>query len=180
MENTAYIEQETLEERVTARLTELGMSKKELADRIGLSRTTVSRFLSGTYNADTSDIKERLEEWLDSMEDATVEEETAFRLPQKPERYANADYSSIFGLCSRCQKEGEIGMLIGRSGTGKTYSLQDYAKSPRVVYLECDATMGKKDLLADIARGIGLESRYGTLHERKRQIVGQSGLPADH
>lgn len=44
-------------------------------------------------------------------------------------------------MCQSCQEYIGLGIVIGRSGYGKTHTLKEYAKLPRVAYIECDDTM---------------------------------------
>lgn len=53
---------------------------------------------------------------------------------------------------------------------GKTYSLRQYAKLPRVAYIECDDTMSSRDLVEAIERALGIPSGYGTIWRRVNGI----------
>ena len=38
-------------------------------------------------------------------------------------------------------------IVVGRSGYGKTYSLKQYARLPRVIYIECNGVHELQDLV---------------------------------
>ena len=59
---------------------------------------------------------------------------------------------------------------MGRSGYGKTHTLKQYARLPRVAYVECDDTMSARDLVEAIERMLGLPSGYGTIWKRVNGI----------
>ena len=63
-----------------------------------------------------------------------------------------------------------VGIVVARSGYGKTYALREYAKLPRVAYIECDDTMSSRDLVEAIERSIGLPNGYGTIWRRVNGI----------
>lgn len=52
----------------------------------------------------------------------------------------------------------------------KTYSLRQYAKLPRVAYIECDDTMSSRDLVEAIEKSLGIPSGYGTIWRRVNGI----------
>jgi hypothetical protein len=57
------------------------------------------------------------------------------------------DVTSIFGVCQLCQEEKGLGVIVGRSGFGKSHTLKQYAKLGNVAYVECKETMGLKDFI---------------------------------
>ena len=63
-----------------------------------------------------------------------------------------------------------LGIVVARSGYGKTYALRQYAKLSRVAYIECDDTMSSRDLVEAIERSIGLPNGYGTIWRRVNGI----------
>ena len=73
-------------------------------------------------------------------------------------------------MCQSCQEYIGLGIVVARSGYGKTYALRQYAKLPRVAYIECDDTMSSRDLVEAIERSLGLPSGYGTIWRRVNGI----------
>ena len=65
------------------------------------------------------------------------------------------------GVCQACQEYMGLGIIVGKSGQGKTHALKKYAELPRVAYIECDDTMACRDLVEAIENGIGLPKGYG-------------------
>ena len=63
-----------------------------------------------------------------------------------------------------------LGIVVGKSGYGKTYALKYYAKMPRVAYIECDDTMSSRDLVEAIERALGIPQNYGTIWKRVNGI----------
>ena len=77
---------------------------------------------------------------------------------------------NILGVCQSCQEYIGLGIVVARSGYGKTHTLRHYAKLPRVAYIECDDTMSSRDLIEAIERSLGLPSSYGTIWRRVNGI----------
>ena len=142
-----------------------------VASATGYSRTTVSRYLAGKYDADATELEAKLTAYLETLGEAPEVE----RSPLTPGKgggglnfYESQDARNILGVCQSCQDY--LGMGVGRSGYGKTHTLKQYARLPRVAYVECDDTMSSRDLVEAIERTLGLPSGYGTIWKRVNGI----------
>lgn len=176
---------------VNERLKKMCGNKAELAIIIGCSRSMVSQYLSGTYRSDPKTVETALRRWMDETEDeygdgtgrrwseSTGSADTATdaqqvpapgRLPEKIRYFESEDYRKVIGLCQSCQEDRGLGIVVGRSGYGKTHALQRYAQLPRVCYMECDDTMSSKDMLEEIEEHLGLLVQGGTIHSRVKRI----------
>lgn len=143
-----------------------------LANEIpGYSRPTISRYLSGKYEGDISTIEGLLADWLAQRTGEVVEpSEPGKKTGRKPTFFESRDAKAVLGVCQSCQEYIGLGIVVGRSGYGKTYTLKQYAKLTRVAYIECDDTMSSRDLVAAIERALGLPSGYGTIWSRVNGI----------
>lgn len=144
-----------------------------VASATGYSRTTVSRYLAGKYDADATELEEKLTAYLETLGEAPEVE----RSPLTPGKgggglnfYESQDARNILGVCQSCQDYLGMGIVVGRSGYGKTHTLKQYARLPRVAYVECDDTMSSRDLVEAIERTLGLPSGYGTIWKRVNGI----------
>ena len=64
-----------------------------------------------------------------------------------------------------------LGIIVAKSGYGKTHTLKKYAKMPRVAYIECDDTMACRDLVEAIENQIGMpKGSGGTIWRRVNRI----------
>lgn len=144
-----------------------------VASATGYSRTTVSRYLAGKYDADATELEAKLTAYLETLGEAPEVE----RSPLTPGKgggglnfYESQDARNILGVCQSCQDYLGMGIVVGRSGYGKTHTLKQYARLPRVAYVECDDTMSSRDLVEAIERTLGLPSGYGTIWKRVNGI----------
>ncbi|MCI9122281.1 MAG: ATP-binding protein, partial [Oscillibacter sp.] len=145
-----------------------------IAKEIHYSRVTVSRYLSGKYDSDPTGIEARLAEFLANQTGEEIElpppPEPGQKSRQKPRFYESRDAKAVLGVCQSSQEYMGLGIVVARSGYGKTYALREYAKLPRVAYIECDDTMSSRDLVEAIERSIGLPNGYGTIWRRVNGI----------
>lgn len=175
-----YMAGKTLAERVNDILSETKMTKKDLSDCTGYSRTAVTQYLGGKYNSDPAGIEEQLEKFVREHEEGagkqTVVEYAAKGGPvpavrQKVEYFESRDYVQAIGVCSSCQKNAALGIIVAKSGYGKTHALKKYATMPRVVYIEGNETMNCKDITRRIENRIGMARSYGSIDERMERII---------
>lgn len=133
---TTYTTGKTLAEQINDYLAASKTSIATLASEIpGYSRPTISRYLSGKYEGDISTIEKLLADWLAQRTGEAVElPEPGRKTGRKPVFYESRDALKVLGVCQSCQEYIGLGIVVARSGYGKTYSLRQYAKLPRVAY----------------------------------------------
>lgn len=174
-----YVAEMTLREKVAGILAEMKMTKAELALKVRYSRSAVSRYMSGTYNSDATELEAALTEFAKEYETGktqalSVPETagcTAPLLKPKIQYFESRDYIQTIGICRSCQEDMALGIIVAKSGYGKTHALKKYAKMPRVAYIECDDTMALRDLVEAIENQIGMpRGAGGTIWSRVNQI----------
>jgi DNA transposition AAA+ family ATPase len=167
-------EAKTLADKVNEFIRKNNTTITELALAISYSRTTVSRYLAGKYDSDAGELEVKLRAYLNAMtgEDAPVltAPSNVVSITKKKGFFESRDAQNIIGVCSSCQEYIGLGIVTGRSGFGKTYALKYYAKMPRVAYIECDDTMGSRDLVEAIEKSLGIPATYGTVWKRVNGI----------
>ena len=172
-ERTTYTGSESIAERINRHIqSNKKVTIASVAAGIGYSRCTVSRYLNGLYNADPTEIETKLAAYLEELGDVP-EAAGAAPAPGKAGRknfFESQDARNILGVCQSCQEFIGMGIVVGRSGYGKTHALKQYAHLPRVAYVECDDTMSARDLVEAIERTLGLPNGYGTIWKRVNGI----------
>lgn len=169
-ERTTYTGGESIAARINRHIS---LNKKvtiaSVAAATGYSRTTMSRYLAGKYDADATELEAKLTAYLETLGEASEAEGTAPAPGKGGGRrsfYESQDARNILGVCQSCQEFLGMGIVVGRTGYGKTHTLKQYARLPRVAYVECDDTMSARDLVEAIERTLGLPSGYGTIWKR--------------
>lgn len=170
--NSTYTNPKSLAAKINDYLAETKISIAALAAEIpGYSRTTISRYLAGKYDGDINAIEALLADWLakHTGEEVSVPDRPS-KTGTKPDFLESRDAVKVLGVCQSCQEFVGLGIVVARSGYGKTYSLRQYAKLPRVAYIECDDTMSSRDLVEAIEKSLGIPSGYGTIWRRVNGI----------
>ena len=170
-----YTEERELKDIVQDILSEMGITKAELAERLSemgevrYTRSTISKYLSGKYDSNPEGIETVLWEFVHSVEGDEKNSVTGLR--SKTEYFESADFVNTLGICRSCQEDMALGIVVAKSGYGKTHSLKKYAKMPRVAYIECDDTMACRDLVEAIEKEIGMpQGAGGTIWSRVNRI----------
>lgn len=182
MQEKTYVQEVPLRERVKMILGELHMNKLELALRLDISRAYMSQYLNGKYKSDPTTIEEKLQAFVDEYEqgkaaenpstpEAGTDSRTSAVLRPKTEYFESKDYMQTVGICKSCQENMALGIIVAKSGYGKTHALKKYAKLPRVIYIEGSETMNCKDIVRRIERRIGMGRSYGSIDERTERIA---------
>lgn len=148
------------------------ISKAALSATIGVHRTSVSQYFTGNEEALTQGTVDNIEEGLALILGGT----DAKSVPQDGKTYRTGsihqtdDTVGIIAVCQSCQDDMGFGIVVGKSGFGKTYTLKYYSRSPRVAYIECNEAMNARDLVKAIEKQIGLPHIMGTINDRLDSI----------
>lgn len=128
----------------------------ELADLVGVSRPVLSKILSGVQQGN-QEVISKLEDYVEGIENANP---NLYKDEKKGlinrDFIQTRDANNVIGVCSLTKDTSGLGMVVGKSGYGKTYALRYYAAMPRVAYVECDALMGAKDFLTCVEEEVGI------------------------
>lgn len=174
-----YTVEKPLRERVIEILAEMKMNKAELAMRLHFSRSAISQYLNGKYNSNPEEIEKALsgfvKEYEEYIREQAGEAESRSQAPSgirpKMAYFESRDYVQTIGVCKSCQENMALGIIVAKSGYGKTHALKKYARMPRVAYIECDDTMACRDLVEAIEIQIGMpRGSGGTIWSRVNRI----------
>ena len=101
-------------EIIADRRDQLKMTQQELADRIGVNRSTLSRYESGTYKKIPYDVMLRLSSALNATEDylfGKVDDPQAVQFPVSPDEQLEQRLLFFFRRLSGDQKEAVVKMI---------------------------------------------------------------------
>lgn len=160
----------TMREKLRSFMEETGRNIKETAEEAGISRPTLSLYLNGEYNGNTQNVEKKLETYLDRKYGFHTGGGTAGVVRNRVGLFQTMDASGIVNTCEACQSFHGIGVITGASGYGKTYTLRYYARKKKVLYVECIAAMGRRDLLEALREQIGLHGVRGSVYKQVRAI----------
>jgi DNA transposition AAA+ family ATPase len=136
-----------------------GYSQAQAAREIGVGSSVLSQVLSGTYRGDMKGVTTKLVAWLNAGEAAA---RVRAVVPAVPQWVETPTSMRIFDALSWAQMMGDIAVIYGGAGLGKTSTIRRYRASHNNVWVMTawpgQASWGS--LLRGIARAIGINDTY--------------------
>lgn len=114
------------------RLVSEGLTQTQLAKEIDVSTSAVSGWIKGSYQGDNTKLEAKIEQWLADQDER---QQVTSALPSKPGFLELEVAQKIMALLTYTQMTGNIGVVYGPPGIGKTKALWEYAKTRPNVWL---------------------------------------------
>lgn len=151
----------------------------QIARETSLSPAAVSTWLKGEYKGDNNAVEEKISIWLAAWKRKNAAADLA---PTLPQWVATPTAQKIIGALAYAQIAGDITVIYGGAGLGKTCSHEEYQRKNPNVWLVTMApdTAGIFAALEEIAETIGLRGIPGRASRLRRELVkkfrGSAGL----
>jgi len=147
------------------------ISQTKAAQALGYSGGVISSYKAGTYNGNVKMLEEKIEGWL---------AREARRLDRLDVPIAETStLEKIRTACTIAQDEGDIAVIIGEAGTGKTTALRQYAaENHSAILIEVDPSFSQIVLMHEIARALGLDTKGGQAAVVERVMGALTGRDA--
>lgn len=128
-----------------------GFSQAQIAAQLGKSPATINQYLNGKYKGDIEALNRAVAQLIERYKTKSKEMQADFIPTPTAKR--------ILELCALAHAVGDIHLLIGEAGLGKTIALKEYcARNDGVLLLEVDPTYSPKVLLGQICQSLGVLS----------------------
>jgi DNA transposition AAA+ family ATPase len=147
------------------------ISQAKAAQALGYSGGVISAYKSRTYNGDVKTLEKKMGAWL---------KREARRLERLDVPVAETSaLEKIRRAVTIAQDEGDIAVITGESGTGKTTALRQYAlESHSAILIEVDPSFSQVTLMNEIAKALGVEAKGGQNAVVERIIATLTGRDA--
>lgn len=155
----------SLKENLTSLMVEKGYSQKKVAAQIGVSNATLSLYLRGEYPGTIENVESAISNFLTREEDKA--RSRTVRVSFVKTRLA----SKCLNLIRNTHLDGDIGVLYGSAGLGKSMTLKQYASTFKdVILIEADPGYTAKVLLQELCERLGVGKR-GNIHELTENCI---------
>jgi len=129
-----------------------GFSRRSLAVSLGISPSTLSSLLSDKYTGNINNMMSLITNYLQRERDKRTSPKR-----ELPFIHTNAA-KNIFNIARQCHLDGEIGVITGDAGLGKTMALKEYAKKyTDTILVEADLGYSAKILFKELLREVNIE-----------------------
>lgn len=168
-----------LKEAVRAEMHKRGMSQARLAKESGINQARLSQWFAGKYPGNTELVVQELTRWLNSVQGR---EKATGQLSVQPDWKATPTATSIVNALRYAQSAGDIALVYGGAGVGKTCTARRYQEdNPNVWIATMTPAMNTvAACLERIAFAIGLPEAQPSAVKTENAIVarleGTSGL----
>lgn len=131
-------------------------TQEEVAKKMGISPTALSQWLQDKYNGDVEAINTAAEQMLSREFERKAKPKVRLKFVRT--RVASA----VREACKISHLDGEIGVITGDAGLGKTEAVKDYAQNnDGVLLIEAHLGYSARNLFQEIHRRIGLDGVGG-------------------
>lgn len=147
-----------MREQLLSFMKETKKSQTQVAKELGISKTTLSMWLNGTYTGNNEEVAQKAEQFM-TMGTARQ------ALAKDPDICLTVDNTEkILGMVTMTHVTGDILLLYGSAGCGKTTALKHYSQNNNgVIYVEADVTINSpRSILLLLIEAIGEEPRGAT------------------
>ena len=163
-DNEGYVS--AMRKSLTEYIARTGASQSRVSKELGMSKTTLSLFLNGTYTGNNQELAKSIEQY---MRIGTARQATA----KAPDFCAEVRNTvEILEKTRIAHVQNVISLIYGPAGCGKTTALQHYAHSNNgVIYVEADVTThSPRCILKLILTAMGEESN-GSTADMMRELL---------
>lgn len=160
-------ERDAMRAQVRRRLSE-GLSQNKAAREIGISAATLSQWLTGTYPASTDELDKKVKRWV-----RLSESRETLPIPQRPQWVETPTARRVAAALVYAQNAGNMAIIHGGAGTGKTYTARAYAQQhPNVWLVSCAPSTGTLiDTLDEVAWVLGEKGIKGRPAHYRRALL---------
>jgi len=161
---------DALRARVRALMGERGVSQAAVAIEISRSSGAISSWLSNTYRGDIPALETWLRRWVEQQ---GVQREAVKPLPKVPAWLATPSAEKVLSALRFAHAHGEIGLVYGGAGMGKTATVRHYQDRRNNVWVATmtPAHAGLVSALKGIAAAVGAEVSGNGAEALYREIV---------
>lgn len=155
------------------------LSQNQVAREAGISPTTLSQWLGGTYPGDNAGVEAKLLRWVETTQAARAQ---AGQMPAAPRYVKTPTGERVIATLRYAQIAEDIAVVYGGAGLGKTTAAEQYALQAPNVWLATmtPASASVVPALQVIAEALGLmnvPSGANNLHAAIcRRVSGTGGL----
>lgn len=154
------------------------LTQAEIARQSGIGNTRLNQWLKDRYPGDNATLEADVARWVDAYKARQLESRS---LPKAPEFVATPSSERVLAALNYAQIAGDIAVIYGGAGLGKTSSVEQYRRqSPNVwVATMSPCTAGAVPALEEVADALGIEISNGAARLQRaiiKRMRGSMGL----
>lgn len=154
-----------VKEKLIQLLERTGYTQKTVATKTGLSTAAISQYLKGTYSGSIANVEA-------ALTDLFRREEDRARHREVKEIFVPTQLATLaLALISDTHRDGDIGVIYGPAGMGKSMILREYiTRNKGAILIEADPGYTAKVLLQELCARLGVK-KSGNIHELSEECI---------
>lgn len=125
-----------------------GITQSALARSIGVSAAQISQYFAGNYKGDVEGLESKLNDFMSTYK---IKTDDTMKIVH------TRDFSMIHFTINEAIIAGDLSVVVGIAGSGKTTAVKEFVKSnPTSVFVEAIPGMSITSVLSEISVSIGL------------------------
>ena len=148
-----------------------GLSRAKAARDLGVGESTLSAWLTGSYNGRNSQVAMDVQRWITARLQRAA---TAARQPAGPGYVQTRTSAAIAALLEHAQYAPDFALVLGDPGLGKTTTAHAYQRTAHNVWMiTCQPTTGSANMVvADVAEALAV-GHPGVTAPRLSKLIGK-------
>jgi hypothetical protein len=133
------MKRDELIERLQSLRESQGLTLRSISKSLQISESALSQWLSGKYPGDADSIDEKIAHYLRLNDERRI-------APRRQLKFVETTIvKKIFEVARWCHLDGEMGVVYGQSGIGKTYAVREYVnRNLDAILIEIDDRYANK------------------------------------
>lgn len=146
------------------------VTQARLAKETGLSATTISQWLGGSYPGDNAAVEIKVQRWVSQYQDARAAQTG---MPQAPSYVSTPSAERVIAALGYAQMAGDIAVVYGGAGLGKTTAIRRYASAALNCWVATmtPASASVVTAMEEIAEAVGANAASGGAAKLHRGIT---------
>lgn len=144
---------------------ERGHTQAAVARAIGVSASALNQWIAGKYKGDIKGLEHAITGFLKRDRERAQGRKTALAFVM------TTSAAKVLEAARMCHLDGEIGVVVGPAGIGKTTATKKYADSNSdVILIEADLGYTARDLFAELHKKCGFDG-LGRINRMKDDVI---------
>jgi DNA transposition AAA+ family ATPase len=151
-------------ERLKKLMEERGLSQYAVARGTGMSPASVNQYLQDKYPGPAKNIEEKVVSFLERKE-------AEGKIVPRPGFVQTSVAKKIHKIMKDAGVEGDLAVITGPSGVGKTTAIDNFAKQDQtVVLVKADVSFSVGGIVEEIAEALGISTR-GRIRVKVKRVI---------
>lgn len=160
-----HVHDSRLEAELSLCMQERGFTQSAVARGLGISDSALSQWRAGRYKGDVKSLEQAIKSFLQL--DSERIKNRKITLPFTMTSVAD----KVFEAARMCHLDGDIGVVVGTAGVGKTTAVKEYARrNSDVILIEADLGYTAKEVFREIHRKLGFDGG-GSINQMKDDVI---------